>query len=75
MVDLYIDDVSLNEIRVVGNKQELVFVNDKKDESLHIPVSNEELLNILNRVKMRCETLNLIYPVDIKRKEGTVNEK
>lgn len=69
MVDLYIDDVSLNEIRVVGNEQELLFSNSK-DESVHISVNNEELLNILNRVRMRCETLDLIYPVDIKRKEG-----
>lgn len=69
MVDLYIDDVSLNEIRVASNEQELLFSNSK-DESIHIPVNNEELLNILNRVRMRCETLDLIYPVDIKRKEG-----
>lgn len=68
MVDLYIDDVSLKEVRVVGNEQELLFSNSK-DESVHIPVSNEELLNILDRVRMRCETLDLIYPVDIKRKE------
>lgn len=69
MVDLYIDDVSLNEIRVASNEQELLFSNSK-DESVHIPVSNEELLNILNRVKMRCETLDLIYPMDIKKKRG-----
>ena len=69
MVDLYIDDVSLNEIRVVGNEQEVLFSNSK-DESVHIPVNNEELLNILNCVRMRCETLDLIYPVDIKKKRG-----
>ena len=69
MIDLYIDDVSLNEVRFVGNKQELLFSNSK-DESVHIPVNNEELLNILNCVRMRCETLDLIYAVDIKRKEG-----
>lgn len=69
MVDLYIDDVSLNEIRVASNEQELLFSNSK-DESIHIPVNNEELLNILNRVRMRCETLNLIYPVDIIKRKG-----
>ena len=70
MVDLYIDDVSLKEVRAVGNEQELLFSNSK-DEIIHIPVNNEELLNILDRVRMRCETLDLIYAVDIKRKRDS----
>ncbi len=69
MIDLYIDDVSLTEIQDKYNRPILVFKNKKKDEAVYIPISNEELLNILSRVKMRCETLDLIYPVNIKAKE------
>ncbi len=68
MIDLYVDEVSLQEIRIEKNEQELLFAN-AKDESIHIPVSHNELLNILNLIRMRCEQLDLIYPVNIKRQE------
>lgn len=59
MFDLYADDVTLTDIQR-KDKEILVFRNKAKDESIMIPVSNEELVNIYNRVQMRCETLNLI---------------
>ena len=69
MIDLYVDEVSLQEIRIEKNVQELFFSN-AKDESIHMPISHNELLNILNLIRMRCEQLDLIYPVNIKRKDG-----
>lgn len=74
MVDLYIDDVSLTEIQTKGNEQILMFRNKEKDKTVAIPVSNTELLNIFQRVKMRCETLNLI-PTTNMGKEGADNEQ
>jgi len=71
---LYIDDVSLTEIQTKGNEQILMFRNKEKDETVAIPVSNTELLNIFQRVKMRCETLNLI-PTTNMGKEGADNEQ
>lgn len=74
MVDLYIDDVSLTKIQTKGNEQILMFRNKGKDETVAIPVFNAELLNIFQRVKMRCETLTLI-PTTNLGKEGTDNEQ
>lgn len=75
MIDLYVDDVSLTEIQDKHDQHILVFKNKDKDESVHIPVTDQELINILNRTRMRCETLELIYPVDIKiRERGSKGE-
>ena len=63
MVDLYVDDITLSDIQR-KDKEILVFTNKEKDESIRIPVSNEELVNIFHRVRMRCETLNLIPVVN-----------
>ena len=60
MVDLFIDEVSLVEIQSRNGQQVMAFKNKDKDEALYIPISNEELLNIYNRVRIRCETLELI---------------
>lgn len=60
MVDLFLDELTLTEIQVINNEQVLVFKNKEKDESLHIPVADKELLNIFTRVRIRCETLELI---------------
>jgi hypothetical protein len=59
MIDLYADDMTLTEIQR-KDKEVLVFNNKEKDESVMFPVSDEELLNIYHRVRMRCETLDLI---------------
>lgn len=59
MIDLYIDEVSLAKIHEKQNQQILIFRNKEKDELISIPVSNDELLNIWLKVKMRCETLGL----------------
>lgn len=74
MVDLYIDDISLTEIQTKGNEQTLIFRNKEKDETVAIPVSHAELLNIFQRAKMRCETLKLI-PITNIGKEGADNEQ
>jgi hypothetical protein len=62
MIDLYVDDVTLTEIQQ-KDKQILMFKNKNRDESLVIPISNDELLNIYTKARMRCETLDLIKPV------------
>ena len=59
MIDIFIDDMTLTDIQR-KDKEILVFRNKDKQESLIFPVSNEELLNIYQRVKMRCETLDLV---------------
>ena len=59
MFDIYVDDVSLKEIQQ-KDKQILKFVNAEKDESIMLVVTSSELVNMYNRIKMRCETLNLI---------------
>lgn len=63
------DAVNLIFIHHQCNQFVLVFRNKEEDESVHIPISNEELINILNRVMMRCEILDLIYPINIMLKE------
>ena len=60
MIDLYVDDMTLREIQIRQDQQVLMFANKDKDEALAVPVSDEELRNIYDRVKMRCETLGLI---------------
>lgn len=64
MVDLFVDEVSLVEIQTRNGAQVLVFKNADKDESLYIPITNDELLNIYNRCRIRCETLELITRKD-----------
>jgi len=59
MIDIYVDDVRLKEIQY-KEKQVLKFVNAEKDESVMMVVTNDELVNMYDRIKMRCETLNLI---------------
>lgn len=59
MVDIYVDDICLKEI-LQQDKQVLKFINKDKDESIIIAVTDSELVNMYNRIKMRCETLNLI---------------
>ncbi len=60
MIDLYVDNISLREIQVKRNEQILLFQNKEKDEIVALNISNAELLDILQKVKMRCETLNLM---------------
>ena len=59
MIEIYVDDVRLKEIQY-KEKQVLKFVNAEKDESVMMVVTNDELVNMYDRIKMRCETLNLI---------------
>ena len=57
MVDIFIDDVSLERIQIKGDTMQLVFVNKEKDESLLIPVTEQELQNIFDKVKIRLDIL------------------
>ena len=57
MVDVFIDDVSLERIQIKGDTMQLVFVNKEKDESLFIPVTEQELQNIFDKVKIRLDIL------------------
>lgn len=67
MIDLYVDGISLRKIEVKHNEQLLILQNEK-DETITLNVSETELLNIFRQVKMRCETLNLI-PTAVVRPE------
>ncbi len=60
MFDLYVDNISLCKIQTKHNEQILIFQNKGNDETVAINVSNAELLNIFQQVKMRCENLDLI---------------
>ncbi len=60
MFDLYVDNISLCKIQTKHNEQILMFQNKGNDETVAINVSNAELLNIFQQVKMRCENLDLI---------------
>ena len=57
MVDVFIDDVSLERIQIKGETMQLVFVNKEKDESLFVPVTEQELQNIFDKVKIRLDIL------------------
>lgn len=57
MVDIYIDDVTLDRIQIKGDTQQLVFVNKEKDETVFIPVTEKELQNIFDKVKIRLDIL------------------
>ena len=57
MVDVFIDDVSLERIQIKGDTMQLVFVNKEKDESLFIPVTEQELQNIFDKIKIRLDIL------------------
>lgn len=57
MVDIFVDDVTLDRIQIKGDTQQLVFVNRDKDETVFIPVSEKELQNIFDKVKIRLDIL------------------
>lgn len=57
MVDIFVDDVTLDRIQIKGDTQQLVFVNRDKDETVLIPVSDKELQNIFDKVKIRLDIL------------------
>lgn len=57
MVDIFVGDVTLDRIQIKGDTQQLVFVNRDKDETVFIPVSEKELQNIFDKVKIRLDIL------------------
>lgn len=59
MIDIYVDDMKLQEIEEKYGQYVLMFKN-AKDESLQIAVDEEELKNIQGRVTRRCEVRGLI---------------
>jgi len=68
MIDFYGDALTLEAIQTKGNTQVMVFRNRTGDcdETVSIGIDSKELLNIYERVRMRCETLG------IKRKDKKV---
>ena len=73
MIDVYMDDMRLTDIQS-KDKHDLRFV-DENEAALHLVLTSAELLNLLDRVRQRCETRDLIFPVNIKRKEATHAER
>lgn len=60
MIDLYLDEMTLDGIRTVNpDENVLVFKNKGKDESLSITLTGDELVNTYRRIRMRLETLGL----------------
>lgn len=57
MVDFFVDEVTLDRIQIKGETQQLVFVNKEKDETVFIPVTEKELQNIFDKVKIRLDIL------------------
>ena len=59
MVDIYIDDVKCTEIHSIKEGYRVDFRNPK-DERLCLVLSEENFIDIYNRMKRRCETRGLI---------------
>lgn len=61
MIDFYGDDLTLEMIQTKGGTQVMVFRNRTGDcdETVSIGVDGKELLNIYEKVRMRCETIGL----------------
>ena len=60
MVDLYLDEMTLDSIQTVKpDENVLIFKNKEKDERLSIALTGDELINTYRRIRMRLETLGL----------------
>lgn len=57
MVDIFVDEVTLDRIQIKGDTQQLVFVNKGKDETVFVPVSEQELQNIFDKVRILLDIL------------------
>lgn len=60
MVDIYIDEVSLERIDFIPEGMKLILKNKSKDESLIIVLNEDEFLKLHHAIKRRCEIKNLI---------------
>ena len=59
MVDVYIDAVKCTEINDTKEWYRIDFKNDK-DEGLILVLTEDNFIDLYNRMKRRCETRNLI---------------
>ncbi len=61
MIDIYLDDLSLEYVRSVSTEENvlLAFSNKDKDETLKLAVNVTELTYIYRQIGMRLETLGL----------------
>ena len=59
MIDIFIDDMTCESINNIKDGQRLNFKNDKQ-ESLILILTEENFIDLHNRIKRRCETQNLI---------------
>lgn len=78
MINVHANFMMLREIIPQGDYNVLLIFEDEcmdEDEymndvgDIRITVDNSELLDILYQVKKQCESLDLIYPTNIKRKD------
>ena len=72
MINVHADVMMLREIIPQGDYNVLLIFEDECMDDvgdIRITVDNSELLDILYQVKKQCESLNLIYPTNIKRKD------
>lgn len=66
MIDIYIDDTKCTEIHDIKEGYRIDLKNSK-DENLILVLSEENFIDLYNRMKRRCETRGL---VPIYNKDG-----
>lgn len=59
MIDIFVDDMNCESINNIKEGYRLNFKNDKQ-ESLILILTEENFIDLHNRIKRRCETQNLI---------------
>lgn len=59
MIDIFIDDIKCESINTVKEGYRINLKNDRQ-ESLILVVSEENFVDLYNRIKRRCETQGLV---------------
>lgn len=68
MIDVFIDDVKCESINTVREGYRINIKNERQ-ESLTLVLSEENFIDLYNRIKRRCETQGLV-PIYGERREG-----
>ena len=59
MIDIFIDDMKCESINSIKEGYRINFKNDK-EESLALVLSEENFIDLHNRIKRRCETQGIV---------------
>lgn len=60
MIDIYIDEAEITYMSDERGSTRLDFINKRKDEHIHIVMTDNELVKLYTRLKNRCEIKDLI---------------